>query len=196
MRVTKQIRKSGALKRRVVGLAIALVLVGAIALQPGLRANAQANDGCLRWKEIIGIIQTGNTVGSGTGKVTGGLFPWHTTRGKAAVNLATGDLHFVVRGLVFAGGNSIGTRADVAQVKGTLVCDTLGSATGNSTLVDTDFVPLSLEGDARFSGNVGPLPDACLNSPNIAFLIRSQLGFWIANGSVRVFETPEEEEEK
>ena len=196
MRVTKQIRKSGALRSRVFGLAIALVLVGAIALQASLRANAQANDGCVRWKEIIGIIQTGNTVGSGTGKVTGGLLSWHTTRGKARLNLATGDLHFVVRGLVLAGGNSIGTRADVAQVKGTLVCDTLGTATGNSTLVDTDFVPLSPEGNAQFSGNVGPLPDACLNSANIAFLVRSPLGLWIANGSVRVLQTPEEEEEE
>ncbi len=111
-----------------------------------------------------------------------------------AVNLASGDLHFAVRGLVLAGGNFIGTRADVAQVRGTLVCDTTGSANGNSALVDTDLVPLSVQGNARFRGNVGPLPDACLNSPNIAFLIRSPRGLWIANGSVRVLDGEDEEE--
>jgi len=148
----------------------------------------------VRWKEIIGIIQAGNIVGSGTGKVTGGLLPWHATGGNAVLNLTTGDLRFSVRGLVLAGGNPIGTRGDVAQIKGTLVCDTTGSANGNSTLVDSEFVPLSLTGNARFSGNVGPLPDACLNSPNIAFLIRTARGFWIADGSVRVLDGEDEDE--
>jgi hypothetical protein len=159
------------------------------------RPSAAFGDGgSVRWKEIIGIIQTGNIVGSGTGKVTGGPLPWHTTRGRAAVNLATGGLHFAVRGLVLAGGNSIGTQADVAEVRGTLVRDTTGSANGNSTLVDTDLVPLSLQGNARFSGNLGPFPEACLNSPNMAFLIRSARGLWIANGSVRVLDGEDEEE--
>jgi hypothetical protein len=174
-------------------LLLMVAAVGGIVLL--WRPSAAFGDGgSVRWKDIIGIVQTGNIVGSGTGKVTGGLLPWHTTGGRAAVNLATGDLHFTVRGLVLAGGNFIGTRADVAQVRGTLVCDTTGIANGNSTLVDTDLVPLSLQGIARFSGNVGPLPDACLNSPNVAFLVRSARGLWIANGSVRVLEGEDEEE--
>jgi len=133
-------------------------------------------------------------VGSGTGKVMGGLLPWHTSGGRATLNLATGDLHFSVRAVVLASRNSIGTRADVAEVRATLVCDTTGSVNGNSTLVDTDLVPLSLRGNAQFTGNVGPLPGACLNSPNIAFLIRSARGLWIANGSVRVLDGEDEEE--
>lgn len=153
-----------------------------------------ADDGAVRWREIVGVIQPGGTVGTGTGAVAGGLAPWHTTGGRAAVNLATGNLHFVVRGLVLAGTNFIGTRGDINQVKGTLVCDTMGTADGNSTLVDTDLVPLSLEGNARFRGNVGPLPDACLNSPNIAFLIRTAGGRWIANGAVRVLEDEDDDE--
>ena len=155
---------------------------------------AFADGGSVRWREIIGIIQAGNTVGSGAGKVTGGGAPWHTTRGRAAVNLETGDLRFVVRGLVLAGGNAIGTPGAVTQVRGTLVCDTTGSATGDSTLVDTDLVPLNPQGNARFSGNVGPLPDACVSSPNIAFLIRTGGGAWIASGEVRAPESEDEEE--
>ncbi|HJY86192.1 MAG TPA: hypothetical protein VKE24_05080 [Candidatus Acidoferrales bacterium] len=164
-------------------LFLAVTLVVVLSAGP---MGAFADGGSVRWREIIGIIQAGNTVGSGTGTVTGGLFPWHTTRGRAAVNLATGDLHFNVRGLVLAGGNFIGTRADLTQVRGTLVCDTTGSETGDSTLVNTDLVPLSPQGNARFSGNVGPLPSACLDSPNIAFLIRTAGGLWIAAGEVRV----------
>jgi hypothetical protein len=173
---------------------LALVAVGgAIALLWGPKP-VFGDGGAVRWKEILGITQTGNIVGSGTGKVTGGLLPWHATAGKAYVNLVTGELHFTVQGLVLAAGNFIGTRADVAQIRGTLVCDTTGSANGNSTLVDTDLVPLSLHGNAGFSGSVGPLPSACLNSPNIAFLIRSPRGLWIANGSVRVLDGEDEDE--
>jgi hypothetical protein len=155
---------------------------------------AFADDGGVRWREIIGIIQAGSIVGSGTGAVTGGLVPWHTTGGRAEVNLTTGNLHFVVRGLVLAGTNFIGTRGDISQVKGTLVCNTTGTGTGNSTLVDTVLVPLSPQGNARFSGNVGPLPPACVSSPNIAFLIRTGGGRWIASGEVRVLGDEDEEE--
>ena len=174
-------------------LLLTVMVVGAIVLL--WRPSVVFGDGGgVRWRVIIGIIQPGSIVGKGTGAVTGGLAPWHTTRGRAEVNLATGELHFVVRGLVLAGTNFIGTRGDISQVKGTLVCDTTGSATGNSTLVNTELVPLSLQGDARFSGNVGPLPGACLNSPNIAFLIRTAGGFWIASGEVRVLEGEDEDE--
>ena len=142
----------------------------------------------VEWKHIIGIIQAGNKVGSGTGQVTGGGQPWSTTGGSAEVDLTTGQLQFQVQGLVLAGGNAIGTPDSVTMVKGTLVCDTTGTANGNSALVDTPLVPLSTQGDARFRGEVGPLPSACVNEPNIAFLVRTAGGGWIANGAVRVSE--------
>jgi len=66
--------------------------------------------------------------------------PWFVVSGSAAVDLNTGELQFQVEGLVLAGGNAIGTPGAVTQVKGTLVCDTVGSLTGNSTLVDTALV--------------------------------------------------------
>ena len=142
------------------------------------------------WKDIIGIIQAGNVVGSGTGQLTGGGEPWSTMEGSAQVNLKTGMVKFLVKGLVFAGGNPIGTPDGVTEVVGTLVCDTDGSAgTGNSVFVDTDPVPLSTQGNAQFVGNVGVLPAVCLSEPDIAFLIRASragvAGAWIANGSVR-----------
>jgi hypothetical protein len=138
----------------------------------------------VQWR-IVGIIQGGDTVGTGTGKTTGGGQPWYAIGGSAAVDLTSGEIQFQVHGLVLAGGNTIGTPGAVTQVKGTLVCDTTGSATGNSTLVDTPLVTLSSEGGARFGGQIGPLPSACTASPNIAFLIRTSGGGWIAAGEVR-----------
>ena len=86
--------------------------------------------------------------------------------------------------LVFAGGNSIGSPGAVAQVKGTLVWDADGSASGgNSVLVDTPLVTLDEQGDARFDGNV-TLPAVCSTESDIAFLIRLASGRWIANGTV------------
>jgi hypothetical protein len=150
-------------------------------------------DPVVRWREVVGIIQPGNVVGSGTGAVTGGLLPWVTTGGVALVNLDTGEIQFVVKGLVLAGGNPIGTRADITAIKGTLVCDTNGSAGGgNSAVVQTAAVPLSLDGDAHFTGNPGSLPAVCSSEPDLAFLIRiaevngvAVSGPWIAFGAVR-----------
>jgi hypothetical protein len=146
----------------------------------------------LEWRQIVGIIVPGSTVGSGTGKVTGGGLPWHTSGGRAEVNLTTGTLRFSVDGLVLAAGNSIGTPDGVTSVKGTLVCDTTGTSSPNSTLVDTPLVPLSAQGNARFSGSLGTLPVACTSQPNIAFLIRTGGGAWLASGMVRVTETDDD----
>jgi hypothetical protein len=141
------------------GLVLGIVAGVVLMLSPFI---AYAMSGTsIEWTTIIGIIQAGNTVGSGTGKVTGGGQPWFATSGSAQVNLATGNVQFQVRGLVLAGGNTIGTPGAVTQVKGTLVCDTTGTATGDSTLVDTPLVPLSAQGNAKFSGNVGALPSEC-----------------------------------
>jgi hypothetical protein len=155
--------------------------------------SAWSADPVVRWREIAGIIQPGNVVGSGTGAVPGGLLPWITSTGVARLNLDTGEVQFVVKRLVLAGGNPIGTRADITAVKATLICDTNGSAGGgNSTVVQTTAVPLSLDGDANFSGSIGSLPVECSGEPDLAFLIRiaevngvTVNGPWIAFGAVR-----------
>ena len=47
------------------------------------------------------------------------------------------------------------------------------------TLAKTDWQP-----DVDFNGNVGALPPVCMSEPDIAFLIRTASGRWIANGTV------------
>ena len=118
------------------------------------------------------------------GAVTGVPGPWSAQGGHVFVDLTRGKIQFDVRGLVFAAGNAIGNTGTVAQVRGTLVCDTDGSASaGNSTIVDTPLVNLDEEGDAHFSGNVS-MPAVCAAEPDIAFLIRTASGRWIGNGTV------------
>jgi hypothetical protein len=147
------------------------------------------------WRQIVGIIPSGNVVGSGTGAVPGGFLPWTTTAGAARVDLQNGEIQFSVRGLVFAGGApgiTIGTPGPITGVKGTLVCDVDGSASGgNSVLVETPSVRLSSTGDAAFSGRVGTLPAVCSSERDVAFLVRASVfggnsveGPWIANGAV------------
>jgi len=145
-------------------------------------AHAQQSD-VVRWQSVIGIIQGGNVVGSGTGAVTGVPGPWSAQGGHVTVDLTHGKIEFSVRGLVFAAGNSIGNTGTVAQVRGTLVCDTNGSASPNSILVETPLVDLDDEGDAHFSGYV-TIPATCATEPDMAFLIRLASGKWIANGTV------------
>jgi hypothetical protein len=160
-----------------------------IALMSGT-ASAQT----AAWRQVVGIIPAGNVVGSGTGAITGGFLPWTTTSGSARVNLQNGEIHFVVRGLVFAGGSpqiTIGTPGPISAVKGTLICDNDGSASGgNSVLVESPSVSLSTTGDASFTGSLGPLPAVCSTERDIAFVVRvsgvggnAVEGPWIANGA-------------
>ena len=139
----------------------------------------------LFWRTVVGIVQPNNAVGSGAATVLGSALPWTTTGGHVVVDLATGNIEFDVNGLVFAGGNFIGTPGTVEQVKGTLVCNTLTlEAFGAPAVIDTPFVPLDDRGNASFSGSVGPLLGVCSPDSQIAFVIRAGNNRWIANAAV------------
>lgn len=176
-------------------LAVLAGLSTLLGLLPLHSRAAQADE--IRWERILGIQQPFDLVGVGTGQVTGGA-PWETTDGHAKVNLETGKVRFEVEGLILAVGSAggttflglpIGTTAGVTKVKGTLVCDVNGSASGgNSVLVDTPTVTLSAQGDAHFSGTV-TLPAVCASESDVAFLVRivEPKAFenrWIAFGAV------------
>jgi len=130
------------------------------------------------WRAIIGIAQVSNVVGG----ITGGGQPWSTREGEVLVELDNGFVVFEVRGLVLAGGNTIGTPGAVNQVKGTLVC---GPGSASPTVIDTPLVPLDAQGNAEFSGSFSS-PTAGCSAMDAAFLVRTAGGAWIGNGSVRV----------
>jgi hypothetical protein len=163
-----------------------LLIVSAVALAAagiGRAASADPYDS-LRWQSVIGVAAPNGVVGSGTGAVTGAPGPWSALGGRVRVDPHRGRIEFSVDGLVLAAGNAIGTPGTVTQVKGTVVCDTDGSGSGgNSVLVDTPLVELDDQGDARFNGSVA-IPAVCASQPDVAFLIRTGSGRWIANGAV------------
>lgn len=156
------------------------------------------------WGQVHGIAQPGILVGRpasgecevGVDCLAGTLAPWVTTDGRADVDLLTGQLDFVVKGLVIAADptfSNIGTTSVVTMVKGTLVCN--DTEPGAPEFVDTDAVPLSPQGNARFHGRV-ELPSSCTDEPgDIVFLIRIAevndpeteflIDLWNAFGAVR-----------
>jgi hypothetical protein len=141
-------------------------------------ALAQDNS-VVRWQRIDGVI-TAPGIDNPVGGISSGAGPWTTKSGAARVNFRTGNVFFFVEGLVLAGGNSIGTPGQVANVIGTLVCNA-GSPAGSPAqqVFDTPTVPLSPEGNAQFSGVFSFLPTC--SKP--IFLIRAG-SHWIANGAV------------
>ena len=151
--------------------ALAAVLLAAFA------SPSQAQN-IVVWRAVIGIAQASNVVGG----ITGGGQPWSTREGEVLVELDNGFVVFEVRGLVLAGGNTIGTPGPVTQVKGTLVC---GPGSASPTVIDTPLVPLDAQGNAEFSGSFSSSTAGC-NAMDVAFLVRTAGGAWIGNGSVRV----------
>ena len=141
-------------------------------------ASPSKADNIVVWRTIKGVAQAGNMVGG----IAGGGQPWSTREGEVLVELDSGSVEFEVRGLVLAGGNTIGTPGPVTQVKGTLVC---GPGSASPTVIDTPLVPLSPQGNAEFSGSFGSSTGGC-NPTDVAFLIRVSAGAWIGNGSVRL----------
>ena len=141
-------------------------------------ASPSRADNIAVWRTIIGIAQAGNVVGG----ITGGGQPWSAREGAVLVVLDSGFVEFEVRGLVLAGGNTIGTPGPVNQVKGTLVC---GPGSASPTVIDTPLVPLDAQGNAEFSGSFSSSTAGC-SAMDVAFLVRTAGGAWIGNGSVRI----------
>jgi hypothetical protein len=140
---------------------------------------AFAQDGSvLRWQRIEGVI-TAPAIDNPVGGISSGALPWSARSGAASVNLRTGGVFFFVEGLVFAGGNSIGTTGPVASVVGTLVCNTGSTTAPAQQTFDTAAVTLSPEGNAQFSGVLTGL--STCSKP--VFLIRAGAR-WIASGMV------------
>ena len=79
------------------------------------------------------------------------------------------------RGLLFGGGNNVGTNAN-QSVRATLIC---GAATP-FTLHSSGLVPLEPNGDFRIDDLLSPAPPDPCNTP--VLLIRNPAGAWFAAG--------------
>ena len=143
---------------------------------------ASKND-VVSWQTVVGVI-TALNVDNPVADIHAGTFPWSAQSGRARVNLSTGATSFEVEGLVIIGTSFSGTPGPVTAVTGTLVCN---AGEDTETVLDTDQVPLSENGDAKFSGFIANIPSPCANP---IFLIRIAVpegaaGLWIATGADR-----------
>jgi hypothetical protein len=148
-----------------------MALTACVLTVTSVASRADDRDRETTWKAIKGIVQANNVVDG----ISGGGQPWSTLSGEASVDLRRGEIEFEVRGLVLAGGDSIGTPGPVTAVAATIVC-------GAGVSVSTPPVPLSAQGDAHFEGDI-VVPSGC-TSANVDFLLLAGTK-WIANGSVR-----------
>lgn len=170
------------LVKAIIGGALLLTMPGAAGWADG------GGDGknSVRWETIIGTFFIGAIPGTSAntvGGILGGGEPWSTLGGNASVDLLNSVVAFKVKGLVLAGGNTIGTPGTLTAVKGTLVCN---PAATSPTIIDTPSVPLDAQGNASFYGSVSGMTAGCSASA-VAFLIRVPANnHWIANGAVRV----------
>jgi hypothetical protein len=171
------------------GLALVLLCAGHVAAAAG-----HDDDSVVSWRNIVGVITApgfDNPVAVTTdardnvvSQIDSGTLPWVTRSGSASIDLTTGAARFAVTGLVLIGGNASGTAGPINQVVGTLVCNP--GSTDAQTVVDTPPVPLSGNGNARFSGELtDAVPFPCKNP---LFLIRIGPAFgdfagrWLATG--------------
>lgn len=102
--------------------------------------------------------------------------PWRIAELSADIDV-DGGITVKGRGLLVAGGNSIGQNAN-QRVFATLICESVGPFTQHST--PSAGVPLDLNGDFRIDDTLSDAPSTCL-SP--VLLIRSSgSGAWFAAG--------------
>jgi len=154
--------------------------------------SANADDRLVRFDGGIGVIPVSS--GQGTAatatvvnrNLVRGVQPpgqlWVISSLKADVR-TDGSIRVDGRGLLLAGGNTIGTNAN-QSVRATLICDTAIVAPATTPpLFNSQLVPLEANGDFRIDDVLDPLPPAECASP--VLLIRNPAGAWFAAGIVK-----------
>lgn len=142
-----------------------------------------SDDSIVTWKNIVGVITSQGVDNPVSTNIHSGTFAWTTRNGRARVDLASGATSFGVERLDINGTMFSGTPGPITAVTGTLVCN---AGTNTESIHDTQNVPLSVRGNAHFSGHIS-VPASCGNP---LFLIRiatpaGAAGRWIATGTER-----------
>ena len=140
----------------------------------GVAFQATADDRLVRFEGGIGVVpaRVGGVANIVRGVNPGGQ-PWVISRLSADVR-SDGRISVEGRGLLIAGGDSIGTNAN-QSVRARLFC---GAGTG--TPFDSELVPLEADGDFRIDGQLSGMPPAQCDRP--VLLIVGGGGNWFAAG--------------
>lgn len=151
----------------------------ALALSATLASGAAlAGDSLVQFNGAIGVdpvagIANGAPVANTVLGVAPGGRPWILRKLRARVE-ADGSISAKGSGLLFSGGDSIGTRGGVTQVFATLFCSGVAH--------HSPFVDLDLAGNFVIKGKLGAVPPSPCLSP--VLLIRNAAGAqsWFAAG--------------
>jgi len=158
------------------------IMAGALAL--AFSAAVMADDRLVRFDGGIGEIPVSSTTGTTTTAnvvrgVSPGGQPWVISRLSADIR-TDGHISVDGRGLLIAGGNSIGTNAG-QSVLARLSCQVPASNPATFTAHDSGAVALDAAGDFRIDDVLSPLPPEPCNNP--ALLILNGTGQrWFAAG--------------
>lgn len=150
-------------------------------------SSVAADDTLVSFKGGIGVIPVSSGVGTGATatdvnrNIVRGIQPpgqlW-TIKDLDAKIKTNGDIKVEGKGLILAGGNSVG-RATDQSVFATLICEAAAPFTERSTTLTG--VPLTAGGDFKIDDVLSPLPPADCASPML--LIRNASGaVWFAAG--------------
>ena len=156
--------------------------------------SASADDSLVKFKGGIGVHPVSNVAGDAvvinnvttfpnvTRNVVRGVNPagqlWVIADLRADVKAdGLGSVKVRGKGLLLAGGNTIGTNAG-QSVRATLICEV-----ANPVLHDTGLVPLEINGDFQIDDVLNPPPPAVCDSP--VLLIRNPAGSWFAAGILK-----------
>ena len=168
-------------------VAVLFVVLGTIG-----QINAQEPEFLARFDGGIGVIPASSGVGTANPDgtlpnvrlnvvrgVSPGAGPWRIADLKADIDVF-GRIQVKGRGLLLAGGNSIGGNAN-QRVFATLICEAVGPFVERNT---TDSVPLEVNGDFRIDDTLDSVPSECA-SP--VLLIRlSGSNSWVAAGVPKI----------
>src|SRR5215470_9183315 len=165
---------------------IASVVVGALAM---LTSSAVADDTLARFKGGIGVIPVSSGVGTAATATTvnrnivRGVQPpgqiWRISDLDATVK-TDGSIRVRGRGLLLAGGNGLGSTANLS-VFATLICETAAPFTEHNT--NLAGVPLAPNGDFEIDDLLSPAPPAPAACTSPVLLIRNTgNSAWFAAG--------------
>ncbi len=157
------------------------VLMSSIAVVCLVSLPVLADSSRLKFDGGIGVTPVSN-VNAQTGAITRNVVrgvqpggqPWTIARLTAEID-TDGHIRVDGRGLLLAGGDRIGTSANLS-VKAVLFCGDPAAAVASSS----EAVPLDPAGDFRIDGMLSPAPATPCDSP--VLLIESAGGNWFAAG--------------
>jgi hypothetical protein len=141
-----------------------LVLLGVLMLAPSVRAG-----GLAEFEGGIGVIP----VVAGT--------PWAINKFPAKLE-GDGDIKAEGKGLVLAGGNSIGSPDGVTLVAATLFCQTSPGPPATFSAHSSGAHPLAADGDFKFKDTLSPVPPSPCTNPALLIRATSSSGPWLAAG--------------